>query len=612
VVAGVSALGLVVLLGIPLLMVMAVVGGGSDQGSAGCGTGSDAVLASASTNSALTDKQLANAAAVIAEGYRLGVPRRALVVALAVAHQESGFLNYANDGLGDDLGFLQGGVEDSLALPHDAVGTDHGSLGIFQQQWPWWGTMADLMNPAQAAGKFYTALLSVPGWEQLTITGAGQAVQFSAYPDAYADDVPLAVQLLSDPELAAAASVTADSLGSSSGCVVEAVYPGTVVLPLAAGSFTDLHNWGAHGAHWAHGHTGTDLSATCGTPVRAATDGIVIIRTDQAWAGRWLVQVSTGLGRLTTWYGHLRALTVADGQRVTAGQTIGEVGDLGNASGCHLHFEVHPYGGSIYADNIDPSEWLAHNLGKTLGGVLPASSHGHAGQLTLITANVPFTLTEAQARDQIGYVLEQNPDVVMLQEVPARHVSAIVATFPGNWGVWQPTPRSHGGSAIVWNRDRLDLGQHGAELGFDGRPYDHWMTWAILRTGTADIAVVGLHMPTDASWKAEMRGYYLTMTTAYQRLVTELIDQGYPPIVGGDWNHPLDRPREPWSPVPQLGKIGMTTNWLAGTPCSGTSGRDGRIDGFAFPVGSVAVQDQGCLDRRHSDHRPVWMTITYG
>jgi exonuclease III len=614
VLAGVSALGLVVVVGIPLLMIMAVIGGGAGKDSSACGSGTDAVLASAPTSGALTARQLSNAAAVIAEGYRLGVPRRALVVALAVAHQESGFLNYANDGLGDDLNyFFQQAVGNSLALPHDAVGSDHGSLGIFQQQWPWWGSMEELMNPTKAATRFFGALLAIQGWERLTITQAGQAVQMSAFPNAYADDVPLAKQLLSDPELAAAASVTVDAFGSSSSCVVEAIYPGTVVFPLPPdAAYTDLHNWGSHGARWAHGHTGTDLAAACGTPIRAATDGIVILRTDQAWAGRWLVQITTGVGRLTTWYAHMLAITVTAGERVTAGQTIGDVGDLGNASGCHLHFEVHPTGGSIYQDNINPTPWLAQNVGKTLGGVLPAATHGDANELTFITANVPFTLTEAEARDQIGYVLAQNPDVVMLQEVPARQVAVIVATFPGNWGGWQPNPRSHGGSALVWNRDRLELGQHGAALGFDGRPYDHWMTWAILRTGDADIAVVGLHMPTDSSWKPEMRGYYLTMPAAYQRLFTELIDQGYAPIVGGDWNHPLDRPREPWSPVPQLRKIGMTTNWQEGTPCSGTSGRDGRIDGFAYQSGAVTIRDQGCLDRRHSDHRPVWMRIDYG
>jgi murein DD-endopeptidase MepM/ murein hydrolase activator NlpD len=64
----------------------------------------------------------------------------------------------------------------------------------------------------------------------------------------------------------------------------------------------------------------------------------------------------------------MRALNLAQGQTVTAGEQIGEVGDLGNATGCHLHFEVHPRGGSIYEDNVDPSAWLAEHVGRAQDG----------------------------------------------------------------------------------------------------------------------------------------------------------------------------------------------------------------------------------------------------
>ena len=136
-------------------------------------------------------------------------------------------------------------------------------------------------------------------------------------------------------------------------------YDGPIRFPLAPGTpFVDQDNFGGHGGRWAAGHTGDDLSAACGAPVRAVTDGTVIVRTDQGWSGPWLVMVSTGPGRLATWYAHMQALTVADGERVRAGEQIGRVGTLGNSTGCHLHFEVHPAGGSIYQDDTDPGEWL--------------------------------------------------------------------------------------------------------------------------------------------------------------------------------------------------------------------------------------------------------------
>ena len=64
------------------------------------------------------------------------------------------------------------------------------------------------MDPARAAQKFYFALQKVPDWQSLPVTVAGQAVQISAFPDAYADDVPLAKALLDDPGMANAADVS--------------------------------------------------------------------------------------------------------------------------------------------------------------------------------------------------------------------------------------------------------------------------------------------------------------------------------------------------------------------------------------------------------------------
>ena len=132
-----------------------------------------------------------NAQVVVAVGEKLHVPPQGIIIALSTALTESGLKNYANDGTGD-LAPNQKGIDASLRLPHDAVGRDHGSLGIMQQQWPWWGTMQDLMTPAIAARKFYEALLKVSNWQNLPVTVAAQTVQGSAAPDAYAAQEPRA------------------------------------------------------------------------------------------------------------------------------------------------------------------------------------------------------------------------------------------------------------------------------------------------------------------------------------------------------------------------------------------------------------------------------------
>ena len=300
----------------------------------------------------LEGSQLRHAATVIAVGRRRGIPDRGIVVALATALQESRLRVYANDGLGGDLAPDQRGIRASLRLPHDAVGTDHGSLGIFQQQWPWWGSMRTLMDPAESAGLFYDALQDVAGWQSLPVTVAAQAVQRSAYPTAYADDEPLARRLLDE--------LGAGMVSEAVDCSSTTAAGGAARVPLPRGSgYVDQRNFAATGSSWASWHTGTDLSVACGTPVLAAHAGKVHIRTDQGWAGPWLVQVAVGPGRLTTWYAHMQSIRVAGGARVEAGQQIGEVGARGNATGCHLHFEVHPKGGGIYEDPVDPSKWLA-------------------------------------------------------------------------------------------------------------------------------------------------------------------------------------------------------------------------------------------------------------
>lgn len=153
----------------------------------------------------LSPVQLHHATTVVSIGQRRSESDYAMVIALAVAAQESRFLNYANDGTGV-LAPEQRGVERSLTYPHDAVGHDHGSLGIMQQQYPWWGTVAELMDPATAAAKFYAALHEVPGWDSMTVTEAAQAVQRSAFPGAYAQWEPLARALL--------ARITGDDPGS--------------------------------------------------------------------------------------------------------------------------------------------------------------------------------------------------------------------------------------------------------------------------------------------------------------------------------------------------------------------------------------------------------------
>ncbi|KAF9205786.1 hypothetical protein BGZ49_003501 [Haplosporangium sp. Z 27] len=106
--------------------------------------------------------------------HNYGVGARGCAVAIATALVESNILVYCNYA-----------VAGSCNLPHDAVGSDHLSVGIFQQQSPMWGTAQQCMNPTSSAGLFYKALKGVSGWASMSIGAAAQSVQRSAYPDRY-------------------------------------------------------------------------------------------------------------------------------------------------------------------------------------------------------------------------------------------------------------------------------------------------------------------------------------------------------------------------------------------------------------------------------------------
>jgi hypothetical protein len=104
---------------------------------------------------------------------QMGLPRRAAVIAIATALQES-FLRNINHGHLD-------------------------SRGLFQQRpSAGWGSPSQIMNPEYSARKFYSKLREIDGWQRLPVTVAAQRVQISAFPWAYARWERAASQLVSN------------------------------------------------------------------------------------------------------------------------------------------------------------------------------------------------------------------------------------------------------------------------------------------------------------------------------------------------------------------------------------------------------------------------------
>jgi LysM repeat protein len=129
-------------------------------------------VASLNGTTIMTDEMRRNARVIVQVGRSAGVSDYGLVIALATAAQESTLRNL-------DWG-------------------DRDSIGLFQQRpSQGWGQPADLHDPVYASRAFFggsvnpnpggtRGLLDIPGWKSMTVTQAAQAVQYSAYPDAYA------------------------------------------------------------------------------------------------------------------------------------------------------------------------------------------------------------------------------------------------------------------------------------------------------------------------------------------------------------------------------------------------------------------------------------------
>ncbi len=118
-----------------------------------------------------------------------------------------------------------------------------------------------------------------------------------------------------------------------------------------------------YGSRWGTLHAGVDIAAPIGTPVFSPESGVVLDAGPASGFGL-AVYVQHGDGTVTL-YGHINQFFVTPGQVVEAGQQIAEVGNRGQSTGPHLHFEVHD--GGLYASRVNPTPWLDAR-GISLGG----------------------------------------------------------------------------------------------------------------------------------------------------------------------------------------------------------------------------------------------------
>ena len=175
---------------------------------------------------------------------------------------------------------------------------------------------------------------------------------------AVAEQSAPALQSLTVPAVAAAASVSRDAYGVTDPPPL--VWPVPAATPIASGFGPRVSPCAGCSSY----HEGVDFDPGFGAPVHAIAAGVVTEATDVsdgALGVHVAIQHVIDGQVVVSVYGHMQVGSVPlhVGDTVTANEQIGLVGDTGASTGAHLHFEIHPGGG----DAIDPLPWMHAHLG---------------------------------------------------------------------------------------------------------------------------------------------------------------------------------------------------------------------------------------------------------
>jgi hypothetical protein len=184
------------------------------------GTGDCPPAAVAGTAPGLDPAQEANAKTVVGVALGRGLGPTGAAIAVAAALAESSLYNYANDGTSTLIGSAEhrqlndaerAVARQSLTYPHDKVGNNLDSIGLFQQRpMTGWGTPDQLINPASATSKFLDRMVKVADWQTLSPWTVAQKVQGSPSSDGgiYRDSYQQATAIVAALNTAAKAATT--------------------------------------------------------------------------------------------------------------------------------------------------------------------------------------------------------------------------------------------------------------------------------------------------------------------------------------------------------------------------------------------------------------------
>lgn len=359
------------------------------------------------------------------------------------------------------------------------------------------------------------------------------------------------------------------------------------------------------------------FGAPCGLPVRAASAGTVRIDRDDRQAGPWAITISRG--ELSSTYRHVTKPLVRTGEKVSAGQPIATVGDLGYIDRCALGFTLRVGKATLKTNEV--ATWLApkpqkakppRNLVTDRQGV----DTGATTTFRITTFNVLGAHLTGPGSDRpsygpgpgrmaaaMGRLNAAGSSIVLLQEFESPQ-AAVVASTPG-WQLHRATGNStfrggnYSGNAIAFRPDtwRL-LSTSEFTVPWQVRLHMPVLYLQHLDTG-AVVAVIAVHNPASTAKQGnQSRSRGIARSIEKQTVASILRDAGIPVLLGGDMNERSEA-------ICDFVGSGLRTY---GSGCRGYGGVD-----HIFGAGAVAFNDLS-VDRGTlggiSDHPMVTATVT--
>lgn len=192
-------------------------------------------------------------------------------------------------------------------------------------------------------------------------------------------------------------------------------------------------------------HRGVEFINELGTPVHAAGEGVVIFAgpDDVAIYSPWTIFYGNLIviqhdDELFTLYAHLSEIDVAEGDRVSAGQKIGEVGRSGVAIGSHLHFEVRRGDVEDYFSMVNPELWLLPSkpdLGALAISIQDANSTLQNAEITLQQVSPTGEVVGLNYLETYDSILALGEENVGINDLPAGRyrITFVYGGFYERW-----------------------------------------------------------------------------------------------------------------------------------------------------------------------------------